>query len=113
VFKMRFSFYLMFSLIVCGSYCASIAAAQDPTRPPSWMTGSTAAKTSKKLPILQQILISENRKSAVINGKLVSEGEMVAGAKLININRDWVTILRSGRRITLRLVPITKESINE
>jgi len=114
VYKILSNVLLMtFSLFTLGIYSSISYSAQDPTRPPSWMTGAVEIKTSKKVLILQQVLISDNRKIAVINDKLVSEGDMVEGAKIKTIDRDWVNIVRSGRRITLRLVPTIKESINE
>lgn len=104
---------ITFSVFTLGIYSSISYSAQDPTRPPSWMTGTVEIKASKKVLILQQILISENRKIAVINDTLVSEGDMVEGAKIKTIDRSWVSIVRSGRRMTLRLIPTIKEPINE
>jgi MSHA biogenesis protein MshK len=104
---------IIFSFFTLGINSSISYSAQDPTRPPSWMTGAAEINTSKKVLILQQILISDNRKIAVINDTLVSEGDMIEGAKVNRIDPDWVSIVRSGRRITLRLVPTIKESINE
>lgn len=103
--------------IICfstiGFYSSSSFSAQDPTRPPSWMTKSTAVKMSTEALTLQQILISKNRKVAVINEKPVSEGDMIEGAKVKEIDRDWVKVMRSGRYVKLQLLPITKELVNE
>ncbi|MEH6448582.1 MAG: hypothetical protein V7765_07920 [Oleispira sp.] len=106
-------FLIMLSLLTVSIYSPVSYSAQDPTRPPSWMAESANVETRKEVLILQQILISKNRKIAVINDKVVSEGDMVKGAKVREINRDWVSIIRSGRRVTLKLVPTTKEYINE
>lgn len=95
-----------------GLYSSSLSA-QDPTRPPSWMTKSTAVKMNIEVLTLQQILISKNRKVAVINEKAVSEGDMIEGAKVKEIDHDWVKVMRSGRYVTLQLLPITKELVNE
>ena len=104
---------IVFSLSVSGLYSVTVIAAQDPMRPPSWMGGSNKTKVRKQSLSLQQILISEDRKSAVINNKLVNEGDMVKGAKVKRIERERVIVMRSGRRHTLRLVPTVKEYINE
>lgn len=100
-------------LCVISSYSAISLSAQDPTRPPSWLTGSANVTSNEGALTLQQVLISQNRRFAVINEKLVSEGDRVAGARVTKIDRDKVIIIRAGQRTTLRLVPITKERINE
>jgi len=104
---------LVFGLFVMGVYSASAIAAQDPMRPPSWMTGSGTTKARNEKLNLQQILISSDRKSAVINNKLVNEGDSIKGAKVKKIDRERVIVMRSGRRQILRLVPKIKEYINE
>lgn len=86
---------------------------EDPTRPPSWMTGVSEIKVSKEALTLQQVLISEDRKVAVINDQLASIGDTVEGARIKEIGRDWVRVMRSGRNITLTLLPITKEYVSE
>lgn len=84
--------------------------AQDPMRPPSWMSGTKSITKSKTSKInLQQILISKDRKVAVINETLVTEGEKVAGARVKQISEQWVKVVRAGRTMTLRITPTTKE----
>lgn len=54
---------------------------------------------------LESILVAPNRRVAVINGKLVSEGEYVDGARVIRIRALDVLVQTPNKRITLQLLP--------
>lgn len=90
------------------------SAAADPTRPPAWLGKSiqVAPQTSAKSYQLQQILISEQRRLAIINGELVSEGQNFENARVVKISFDKVVLRVSGKKKTLTLSPETKEVIN-
>jgi MSHA biogenesis protein MshK len=84
--------------------------AQDPMRPPSWMSNRSAPVVINTDNLeLQQILISTNRKLAIINESVVKEGEIIAGAKILKITKQWVKVKRQGRILTLKISPATKE----
>jgi len=88
--------------------------AQDPMRPPNWIIESqTMSKRSIEPLALQQILISENRKIAIINEKIVIEGSSIDGGRVLDIGDEWVRVMRDGRSMMLRISPITKEKIRE
>jgi len=60
-----------------------------------------AKKRPKKKPFsslyaLQQILISDLRKFAVVNGKTVFKGDYISGAKVMKINSDNIVLLVNG-----------------
>ena len=79
----------------------------DPTRP------ATKQKTTSSVHVggahrswtLESTLVAPNRRVAVINGKLVSEGESVEGALIIKIRKLEVLIQTPSRRMTLMLLP--------
>ena len=54
---------------------------------------------------LESTLVAPNRRVAVINGKLLSEGESVEGAIIIKIGKLEVLIQTPSRRMTLQLLP--------
>lgn len=93
-----------------------VAAAQklrDPTRPPggaSTVSKSGAVGSSGRSGlILQTVLISANRKSAVINGRLMSVGDTMSGYRLTKIREGEVEMKgRNGTR-TLRLFAAVKK----
>ena len=64
-------------------------------------------KKSNRNPVsklnLQQTLISNSRSFAVINGKRMTLGKKIRGAKLIKISHDSVELIYGGKRYTLNL----------
>lgn len=79
----------------------------DPTRPPASITrteepGGMDAGTA---PILQSVLISGQRTSAVISGQTVKMGDRFGGATVVKIAESEV-VLRSGNGLqVLKLFP--------
>lgn len=94
---------------------SAAAAAQarlpDPTRPPQSAPGGDETakpadkKAAKSAPRLQSILISPQRKLAVIDGHTVPLGGEVNGARLVAITERGVTLRRGAQTETLRLDP--------
>ena len=83
--------------------------AQDPMKPPGWMSRSVERTSTMQRLDLQQILKSENRRLAIINDTLVVEGQMIAGAKVIEIADTTVKVKYKGRSIVLTMTTSTKE----
>lgn len=74
----------------------------DPTRPADWQAKPRAVKKAVNYK-LSYILNAKDRKQAIVNGKKVTVGDWVVGAKVIGISDDEVTLLVSGKRQTLRV----------
>jgi len=74
----------------------------DPTRPHNWNKASVP-KAKQKHFTLNYILKTPLRTNAIINGKKVTEGGIVSGAKVIKINQSTVMVLVDGKRRTLHL----------
>lgn len=86
----------------------------DPTRPPAGLvadpgTAPAAVKNAATGPVLQSVLISRERKSAIIGGKTVGIGDRYGDAQVVAIGEGEV-VLKSGKSLqTLRLFPeVTK-----
>lgn len=78
--------------------------AVDPMRPPEYMASSGPQKIELQQPlILQMVLVSGERKFAVINSKAVTEGGVIYGAKVVSINSDHVVVKRKGKVVDLRM----------
>jgi len=100
---------ILFSLLLCN---AAYAVGQyklpdgeslnDPTRPHNW-NKTSKPKAKQTHFTLSYILKTAQRTIAIINGKKVTEGGVVSGAKIIRINQNTVTIIVDGRRRTLHL----------
>ena len=78
---------------------------QDPTRPPNAVSGSTSITTK---PVsqwnLSSTLISNGRRNAIINGKLVSVGQTIQKAKIISIHPNEVWLLHKKKKIRIKML---------
>ncbi len=85
---------------------AASAAAQtlvDPMRPPA-AQGDGDAAVRPAGPVLEQIVLGDGRRFAVISGRKVAVGDRVGDATVVAIGPDQVT-LRGGTRQVLRMFP--------
>ena len=91
-------------LLLLGSHSWGL---QDPTQPASF----TPAASSDITLTLESVLLGPQRKVAVINGKIVAEGDSVAGAKVITIGKNSVRLRHRGQTVelVLRVTAIRQE----
>lgn len=90
-------------MIISGSTFAIT----DPMQPPN-MRGSSIKNISQNKIAkwrLTSILIGQKRRHAMINGKILSIGEKVNGAKLIDIQPAVVTLNFKNKNIIIKLLP--------
>jgi hypothetical protein len=84
---------------------------RDPTRPQAGIRDKVpTAKTKKSNPspklVLQTILIGDDRRAAVINGRLIAVGDTISGYRLSEIRAGEVVLLKGkGNSRTLYLFP--------
>lgn len=71
----------------------------DPTRPSGWQ-GREATPAG-----VQSILISPQRKVAVVHGRTVTIGDRIGDAVVVDIRPYEVILNRGGRESRMRLVP--------
>lgn len=82
------------------------AAAQeigDPTRPTTFRTSAPVETLAQPQWRLQSTLVASQRRVAVINGRTVREGEMIDGARLLEITAAGVRLERGGQSFELTL----------
>lgn len=84
-------------------------AGQDPMRPPSWIKQKPSVSVKSKGIRLQQILISKDRKIAVINNQVLKEGQTIAGMKITKIEAEQVIFRRAGVNKVIKLLPASKD----
>jgi MSHA biogenesis protein MshK len=90
---------LLLLLTSCTLYAAEL---RDPTQPPPGVA-NMQAKQGQAL-VVTSIIISANRRIALINGQFVKEGENIAGSKVIAIKRDYVELSSQGQKVKLYLI---------
>lgn len=95
-------------LLIALWYAApAMATLEDPTRPPNASavaTNPVVKRTSAPRWVLSSTLISPQRRSAVINSRVVSRGDRVAGATVVEIRPSRVRLRYQGRDITLAML---------
>ena len=86
----------------------------DPTRPPNTV-GIVASSTDETNTTwdLSSILISPQRSVAIINGTAVQAGEMLAGAKVVQIKQTTVELSYRDEIIVLNLFPRAIKNVSE
>jgi MSHA biogenesis protein MshK len=80
---------------------------RDPTRPPgagAAKAGPAAAPSGGGL-VLQSILISQERRAAVISGRVVGPGESINGYMLVGLSEGEAVLKNGGEVRRLRLYP--------
>jgi MSHA biogenesis protein MshK len=96
--------FLALSLVPQGSALAA-EILPDPTRPAAeaGLAGDVAIAPSG--PVLQSVMIRPNRRTAVISGQLLAEGERFGDAKLVKVSEGEVILVGPEGRQTLKLFP--------
>ncbi len=119
--KITCLFSFLVFVLSFGSFTVSANSVEilaDPMKPPALALQKMRAKTVKKTPkkpvrkvvlkplpplVLQSIIYSPARKIAIINDMPVVSGEQVEGAKVVDIKKDRVTLVRRGKKLELML----------
>ena len=95
---------------------ANAQALPDPTRPSVGYDASLAYGdygVQQDGPVLQSVMLSPRRKSAIISGVKVDLGGKYADAKLIRISEGEVVLQRGGELQTLKLFPGVEKRISK
>jgi len=96
------------TLLLAPALLAAVAAAAapfaDPTRPPS-AAEEAGGEGLPPGPRLESVLISPQRKLAVISGREVRLGERFGEGRVVRITPTEVAIRRGGETEVLRLFP--------
>lgn len=99
---------LLLSVFCLPDVQAQAQALQDPTRPALIEIAPVAdgqAATPEQGPRLQSVLISPQRKLAIISGETYRLGQMVGAAKLVQIAADAVVLQQDGKQQVLLMYP--------
>jgi hypothetical protein len=100
---------LVFSSLLLFSGATNVALTnvpelEDPTRPLTIRAAEDGPVQAPSVPVLTSILVGKERKLAVINGRLMSEGADERGVKVLRIYPDRAVVSVGGDRpITLTL----------
>jgi len=85
----------------------------DPTLPPSFSNAVSQDEEINTAWVLSSVLVSAQRKVAIINGQSVQVGDVVDGANIQSINATNVKLKHRGEIIILELYPVTVKTISK
>jgi len=106
--SMRYAFRMFAIAWLVGVTAVQAQTLRDPTRPPGGGAGksvSGGAVAQKEDLELQSILISPERRAAIISGRVVRLGESVQGYRVVAIGEGEAVLRMDGQSRTLRLFP--------
>lgn len=90
--------------VVCWALAWAIAGVvsadvpRDPTEPSRWVPAQVADDSeSLTLPVLTSVLIGEDRKLVVIDGRVMREGDQLGAVKVWRIESDHAVVSIGGR----------------
>jgi MSHA biogenesis protein MshK len=91
-------------MLVLGMSAAQAGELRDPTRPPAALYQGKGTAVSSA-PQLQSVMISPQRRAAIINGQTVELGDTYGGARLIRVGESEVVLKDGGSVQVLKLFP--------
>jgi MSHA biogenesis protein MshK len=98
---------LLVAVMATGVLAAQAESLRDPTRPPISMGsgGPGGEKGVRPGWVLQSVLISPQRRFAIINGEIVAPGQSVGGAELVALAEGRATLRTADGLRTVDLFP--------
>lgn len=102
--SIRCRLLVSFLLLLAGS--AGAEALNDPTRPPARAPAprpGAAVVVARERLVLSSVLISPERRVAVINGRALQVGERIDDAEVVAIDLQQVRLKRHTQTVTLTL----------
>ena len=104
----RLTAFAIAALAIAAGPAAAAETLRDPTQPPG--AAETGAGGEAAGPVLQAILISPDRKVAIIDGRAVALGGKVGSERLVSISETEVRLKGSEGVRSLRLFPAVEKS---
>lgn len=95
-------------LFACVGSAVATEQLQDPTRPSGFVATDAGHASTPKTPdlVLNALWIAPGERSALINNRRVTVGDSIGAARVLDIRRDAVVLLRGNEQLTLRVLPM-------
>lgn len=98
--------WALVALLALPALATAADEVRDPMQP-TWLRGGNSPAQSVQSPrqrfSVDTIVVSPERRVAIINGRSVGVGEWINGAKVLKIDPDAVTLELDGARFTIAL----------
>lgn len=100
----RASLVAAYALATIGALPAAEPPLQDPMRPYQVLPQAGSGVAAPRRLELSAILVSSQRRIAVINGRFYREGDVVDGAEVLRIDPESVQLRRGNENLEVRLI---------
>lgn len=92
------------ALMLLVALTSGIARAEEPLRDPTRpYTAAERVRTAAPRFVVNAIIVSPERRVAIVNGRRVAVGGSIGGATVVAIERDQLILDLGGKRITAAL----------
>ena len=122
MFKTLLQLIFICSAVFSGEASAAVAQKEDPLRPPEYRIKEVSKKVAgvavKAEPSwsVREIIYSGDRRVAIVNNVVVSSGDMIDGARVLNIKPEHVLLSYKDKKFKSHLRSVTvkkKARINQ
>lgn len=97
-----FILIMMAALLLGFAQAYGAESRSDPTRPYSAQPVVSPITSAFNV---SAIFVSSERRLAIVNGQRVTEGDLIDGAIVVEINKDSLRLNLHGKELTTRLLP--------
>lgn len=98
--RKRASYLAVVTLTLASNFCLADGVLRDPTRPYTAVEQRAAASPRF---VVNAIIVSKDRRVAIVNGRRVGVGSLLSGARVISIDKDQLVLEINGKRVTAGL----------
>lgn len=81
-----------------------VSAQNDPTRPEDYVAANVEGKVVNENLMLTLIYVSEEKRYAVVNDKILKQNDTVLGNTILEINTNHIVVSKNGEDKTLLLI---------
>lgn len=96
------SLVLVLALASGAAFAPAAHAARDPMRPPQVATSHGGSRVAPE-PVLTAVMGTAASRVAIVNGRVVRDGDTVDGARIVAVFDDGIRYIRGGTTRELRL----------
>ena len=107
----KFPVQLPVLIVSCTIMTATAQVLTDPTRPPGALAQTAEAAGAVGGPVLQSVMLSPERKVAVISGEMVVLGGRYGASRLVRLTESEAVLKNGAETTVLRMYPLVEKNI--
>ena len=107
----KISVQLAVLIVSCTIMTGAAQGLTDPTRPPGALAQTAEATGAAGGPVLQSVMLSPERKVAVISGEMVVLGGRYGASRLVRLTESEAVLKNGAETTVLRMYPLVEKNI--